>query len=242
MEEQYENDVKGKRPGVIESIADAERRLAKQIDVSSDQTDKRIAATEKRIDDIKWFIGGMATLFTVGFSVLTLILSWNYSNERASLREFQRDLKVDLGKAEPTPELIIQTIEGEDINGKRVNAEVSDDDENKGKFLLVIPHIKRNKGYGSSGPLFMKIYTKKPLALDNRSTDERTFEFEVYFEPKNFSPAELPGQYAVEHYTRFSLRDGIRPPPGEHVVMWKLFYGKGKVTQSTCTIVIPRAG
>ena len=83
-----------------------------------DETDKRLATTEKRIDDVKWFIGGIASLFTVVFAVLTLILSWNYGNERASLRDFQRDLRVDLGKAEQIPELLVLGENGKELNGQ----------------------------------------------------------------------------------------------------------------------------
>lgn len=63
-----------------------------------DEVDKRMASTEKRFDDLKWYFGGAVTLFTVGFSVLTILLSWNYKSERDSLHDTLKDFKAELGK------------------------------------------------------------------------------------------------------------------------------------------------
>jgi hypothetical protein len=202
-----------------------------------DEADKRLLSTEKRIDDIKWFIGGLATLFTVGFSVLTLILSWNYSNERASLRDFQRDLRADLGKIEQAPELLILGTNGAELSGQEINATVVKD--KAGDSKITIPSVYRNKGLGTTGPLYVKIHTRKPLALDSRSTDEPDFEFELYIEPKDIQPSELPGQYTTAQESWFYLVGRVPPKPGKHPVLMKVFYGKGKVARAGFTIVIP---
>jgi hypothetical protein len=35
--------------------------------------DKRLASTEKRIDDLKWFIGGITGLFTIVFGIVAVL-------------------------------------------------------------------------------------------------------------------------------------------------------------------------
>src|SRR5229473_6955067 len=119
--------------------------------------DKLIDHTEKRFDDIKWYFGGAATLFTIGFSVLTILLSWNYKSERDGLRDFQRDLKVELGKIDLPPELDILGVNGSPLAGQEVAATV-DKDEN-GWVILHINHFLKNKGGTSTGPMFVKLYT-----------------------------------------------------------------------------------
>lgn len=203
-----------------------------------DETDKRLASTEKRIDDVKWFIGGIASLFTVIFGILTLAMSWNYSNERASLRDFQRDLRTDLGKAEPLPELLILGENGVDITGQEINARVLKDKD--GEPYINFNYILRNRGLGATGPLYQKLYTKDPLIQEARSTDEPDFQYENYFDPKSITPAELPGQYSSLHFTSFYLLKNALPQPGKHPLAIKFFYGKGRVIRSTFTLVIPK--
>ena len=202
-----------------------------------EETDKRLTSTEKRIDDVKWFIGGIASLFTVVFGVLTLVMSWNYGNERASLREFQRDLRADLGKTENLPELVILGDNGAELTGQELQAEVTKDKD--GDPSIIFAWIIRNRGLGATGPLNQKLYTKKPLILAARSTDEPEFQYESYFEPKFLQPAELPGQYSAMQITSFYLHKNALPQPGKHSVAIKIFYGKGKVARSTFILAIP---
>jgi hypothetical protein len=203
-----------------------------------DETDKRLASTEKRIDDVKWFIGGIASLLTVVFGIITLVMSWNYGNERASLRDFQQNLRAELGKAEQLPELVILGENGVELNGQDIDASVVKDKDGYPKISF--SWIVRNRGLGATGPLNQKLYTKKPLIQFARSTDEPDFQFESYLEPKDIQPAELPGQYSSMQVTSFYLLNNVPPQPGKHFVAIKVFYGKGKVVRSTFTLVIPK--
>jgi hypothetical protein len=195
-----------------------------------EDTEKRLLASDKRFDDMKWYFGGVTTLFTVGFSVLTLILSWNYSNEKASLREFQNDMKVELGKIDAPPEIQLLGIDGQPLAGQELPAQFKQ--EESGELLLVINHFLRNSGAGLSGPMYVKVYASDPVVLHSRSTDESKFKYEATIIPSNLSPSEIPGQYSTEWFHNVYLPEKKRPPKGKYDVMVKVYYGKGRVSQA----------
>ena len=85
-----------------------------------EELDKRFSSLEKRLDDIKWYFGGVTALFTFGFSVFALVSSWTYGSERASLRDFQNELRAEVGKVEPPPELQILGVDGDPLSGEEV--------------------------------------------------------------------------------------------------------------------------
>src|SRR5262245_4162728 len=93
---------------------------SQQEDIRFGELDKRYAAVEKRMDDVKWLIGSLAGLFTVLFGVMTLVLSWNYNNERTALREFQRELREDLGRTQPQADLELLGSNGQTLAGQRL--------------------------------------------------------------------------------------------------------------------------
>jgi len=192
--------------------------------------EKRLSTSDKRFDDMKWYFGGVTTLFTIGFSVLTLVLSWNYSNEKAALREFQKDMKVELGKIDATPEIQMLGLDRLPLAGQEVNAKFKKADN--GDFFLVINHFLRNSGSGLSGPMYVKVYASDPLVFNNRSSDEPRFKYEEPFTPKDLSPNEIPGQYSSEWFHNIYLSKKEKPPKGKYDMLMKVFYGKGRVSQA----------
>lgn len=208
-------------------------------DIRFAELDKRYAAVEKRIDDVKWLIGSLAGLFTVLFGVMTLILSWNYNNERTALREFQKDLREDLGKAQPQADLELLGSNGQPLTGQRLNGEVERDEN--GYSAVSFRSTLRNKGSGSTGQMFIKMYTGAGLPMVSPSTDEPKFAYEVYFSPKDFEPNELPGQFSSSRDGRIVLHNKAEPSPGVHPVMIKVYFGKGRVTQAAFEVIVPAA-
>jgi hypothetical protein len=202
-----------------------------------DEVDKRLASTDKRIDDIKWLVGGTAGIFTVVFSVLMVALSWNYSNERASLRDFERDIKADLGKLDEPAELELLGANGLPLAGQEVPASI-EKEQDQANYLVIFRSILRNKGLGPSGPIYMKLYTKKPLTLASSSTDEPNFQYEIYFSPKDMEPSDLPGQFSSDRIGRIAIEGGLRPAAGKYLIMIKTYYGRGKVAQAAFTIAV----
>ena len=205
-----------------------------------DETDKRYATLEKRFDDIKWYFSGVASLFTVGFSVLVLILSWNYGSERASLREFQKDLKAELGKLESPPEMELLGLNGSVLAGQDVAGGLFVSE--KGEHFLRISHLLKNRGDSSSGRLFVKLYTRESIPLGNVSTDEPRYKYETYIAPAHLDPNELPGKFASQLYYTFFLPGTPGLKEGRHPALLKVYFGKGRVAQADITIVVQRGG
>lgn len=81
--------------------------MKEEIKVRFEELDKRIEINEKHFGDIKWYFGGVTSLFAIGFSVLVLVLSWNLNSEKIALREFQKDIKSDIGKIDTPPNLVL---------------------------------------------------------------------------------------------------------------------------------------
>ena len=63
--------------GIIEPDPDKQVADLKFTDISN-----RLQGTDKRIDDIKWFLGGITTVFGIVFSVLVLIFNSNFNSEK----------------------------------------------------------------------------------------------------------------------------------------------------------------
>ena len=204
-----------------------------------EESDKRYAALEKRFDDLKWYFGGVTTLFTIGFSVLTVVLSWNYNSEKTALREFQKDLKADLGKIELPPDLELVGVNGSSLYGQDVPAKLQVDKD--GDHFVSISYFLRNMGEGATGPMFVKLYTNDPIRLDNLSTDESKFKYEAYISPSRLDPPDIPGKFSSHWFHSFFLPDKQTLKEGRHPSMIKVFYGKGRIAQANITLVVPKA-
>lgn len=203
-----------------------------------DEVDKRQATLEKRFDDIKWYLGGVTGVFTIGFSVLVLVLSWNYSSERASLRDFQRDLKAELGKLDLPPEVNLLGLNGSPLEGQDVSGSMVVND--KGEHLLRISHILRNRGDSPTGHMFVKLYTQEGIPFDDKSTDESEYKYEAYIDPSRLDPPELPGKFSFQESYDFVVLGKADVKDGRHQALLKVYYGKGRVTQARVTIVVAK--
>ena len=206
---------------------ETERRLS--------DVDKRLSAAEKRFDDWKGYVAGGATLITVWFAVLTIVLSWNYSGEKASLREFQHDLREDLGKNVPTPELELQGTDGRPLAGQDVIAEfkIAKDDVYQLGFHLIV----KNSGHASTGRMTAKFYSRDPLELPNQSADEPQYQFEGMAGPQNLDPNEMPGQLSSPWELSWDLAKKQWPREGRYPCLLKIYYGNGKVIPAAITLV-----
>jgi hypothetical protein len=218
------------------AISNMEQAMDHDIQARFDELDKRLATTDKRFDDIKWYMGGFATFVTFAFGLLTILMSWNFSNERTSLREFQRDLRADLGKVEVPPELELLGVDGSPLANQELEAQFDKDKD--GNSRLVINHFLRNTGNSLTGPMYVKIYASEPIRLGNRSTDEPKFKFETPILPSSLDPSEIPGKYATEWWHKIYLHNQVMPGPGKYPMLVKVFYGKGKVVQAPFILAV----
>lgn len=134
---------------------------------SLDALKRRITATEKRFEDVKWYIGGASLIF----SALTLVLGWNFSGDRKELRDAVNDMKTDVRELEDRlreqygqaafPQLALLGSDARPLAGQQVQAEVKR--TNDGTAQLSFPWALRNTGKGATGPVWMKLFTQKDM-------------------------------------------------------------------------------
>lgn len=205
-----------------------------------DELDKRLGSTEKRFDDIKWYL----SIFAI---VITIVLGWNYNNERISLREsqkeskaelaaFQREIKTELGLVKKPPQIEILGIDRQPLANKEIKATFKKTDN--GETLMILNHFIRNIEETSTGQMLVKIYTSSPIILENKSSDETKFEYETYHPPNKLEPNEFPGGLSCDWYHRVLLPNKVIPPNGKYPALIKVFYGKGKIAKADFSIVI----
>jgi hypothetical protein len=239
MEQEVKDRFEGLDKRVLEAdhhLKDVKSEMEVELKTSLEALDKRFVEIDKRFDDIKWFIGGVTGIATIIFSVLMLVLSWNYNEERTSLHEFEKDLKADLGKGELQPELELLGSNGELLSGQEVKAEFRTDKD--GSMLVYIDYGLRNVGGGTSGPLYVKFYASDPINLTNRSTDDPNFQHEAYANPTDLTPSELPGKYSTDFNLHFDLAKNSIPPRGKYLAQIKMFYGKGRFVSAKFYLVV----
>ena len=195
-----------------------------------DDLDKRISTTDKRFDDVKYFAGGVSILL----SVLALIASYNFTNERTSIRESLKELKEEVGKIEATPNLELFGLNGQSLSGQEISGQEIASKERDGR-ILNFSFFLRNVGSGATGPMWVKVYSSE-LHLENKSSDDANFKYETIIEPEGLKPSELPGNISTQRYVNVWLAE--RPKPGKYAVQMKHYYGKGKILTAKFTVVI----
>jgi hypothetical protein len=217
--------------------------------------DLRVTATEKRFDDVKWYIGGASLIF----SALALLLGWNFTGERNALRDDVRSMKTDLASEQTmlredekdrlanainsmreledrlkeqfgqaaAPQLQLLDPEGKPLAGSKLVAQVTK--ESDGAARLYLRFALKNTGHGASGPIWLKFYTQKDLPTFVQSLDDRLYPTEDRLEPGDLRPGNLPGNYQLIYTVDFRLQNA---PAGDHQVLLRAFYGNGLVSEA----------
>lgn len=204
-----------------------------------EEVERRYASLEKRIDDVKWYVTGVATVFGIVFGLVSLIMNWRFEDEKTTLRQFQTDIKQDIGKAESPPELELRALNNALLAGQEIKAHVVLADK---LARIEFSHFISNKGNGSTGALWVKLYTNDPLRMANSSVDEPKFKYDGFISPRGLAPSELPGKFGMQFYLSFDLAGADKPPAGRYPALLKYYYGKGRVTEAHVTLVIGEAG
>jgi hypothetical protein len=205
--------------------------------------DKRLDGVQSRFDDVKWYIGGATGVFTLIFSVLTIMGSLNFNSQKEDLGRFETSIKTDLGKYSEAPEVTLlgpnrQQLSGQDVPG-RIEACRSQACFNaKASFLLYIDFTISNSGNSSSGDMFVKLYSSEVHLFDSTSDEIRDkYAYEDHVDAKDLSPNPIPGKFSFVWHPNFWLL-GEPPPPGRHPALVRVFYGNGRTVQAPITVVI----
>jgi hypothetical protein len=224
---------------------DIDRRFS-LIDKRFDTTDKGVENTSRRFDDVKWYVTGLTSVFTLIFAVLSIVSGWNYSTDRASLENFKKELREEIGKSDDS-RIELYGLDQIDLAGQKIPVSLSEDvcddqeDKNCRRLFANFDIIVRNSGGAQSGKIYFKIYTIVPLVLgDNRkSSDETKYDHEFYLLPDEIRPDTLPGKYSITHRIHIPLENV--PRDGEYPVLIKAYYGKGKVTEAHAYFVFNKS-
>src|SRR5208282_6563536 len=107
-------------PSITTGEPGSDNRSLEMFEQRFHEVEKQFASSDKRIDDMKGYFAGAAGIITVWFSVLTIALSINVSDEKASLREFQQDMREDLLKNPPIPQVDLLGVDGKPLAGQTV--------------------------------------------------------------------------------------------------------------------------
>jgi hypothetical protein len=204
-----------------------------------EETEKRYAALEKRFDDIKWYFGGAASLFTLWFGVLTVVFSSNFNSQKEDLRDFKNNLRADLGKLELPADIEMLSVRRSPLAGQDLLAEI--DLTKPNEPYLDIDFILHNQGDGDTGPMYVKIYTKDPLRLNHSSSDEPDFQYEEMVTPSRLDPPQMPGKLSIQSSLQFAMHgplDAASIKSRRSPALVKVYYGKGKVVRADVILVI----
>ncbi len=202
--------------------------MDEEVKSAIDQLERRISATEKRFDDVRWYIGGASLIFTA----LTAVLGWNFSGDRAELRAAVSDMKTDVRDLETrlseqfgqaaSAELVLLGPNGSPLAGQQVPAEVKPGKD--GTARISFTWALRNIGKGASGPIWIKLYTHGDMPTFDPSLDDAHYPYEARLPPEDLRPGNLPGHYSLAYGWSFSAPP---PKPGVHLVLMRAFYGNG---------------
>jgi hypothetical protein len=117
---------------------------------------------EKRLSDIQWLVGTVASIFATTFAVLIVGAYINLNNEKSSLDTFKKDLKQELvGKSGEARITLLNTSQS-DLKGSKVHVAamqlISDSSGKVKKYRLIFPIQYRNDGTGIPRKVFVKIW------------------------------------------------------------------------------------
>lgn len=197
-----------------------------------------LASLDKLIDDVKWMSGGFTAISITLFSILSLTFSWNFNQDKISLSELKKDIKLEF-ENKNNSKIEIFSVDNKPLNNQKIPISIEKETIKEkfiGRYFIYIHHAVKNTGTDSTGPIFIKLYTKKPIELENPSIDESDFQFEQYIAPENLNPSEIPGQYMTSYFTKVYLKSNVEPNPEmatiEHEILIKYYYGKGDVSSA----------
>ena len=204
------------------------------------ETSERFKQVDKRIDDLRSFFSSMGTIAAAVFGTLAIIFAWNLNTEKKELREFRKEvkqeIKIALGQYAAPPKMEMFAYSGEPISGQDIVATIQRD--KYGDLYLQFNYVAKNTGGSKSGEISTKIYTKAPLDLGSKSTDESNYKYEAHFSPESNDPSVFPAGLSIGWTTDVYLTNLKPPSPGKYPVLIKIYYGKGKISRFPFNLII----
>lgn len=197
--------------------------------------DRRLEGLDARFDDVKWYIGGATGIFTLIFSVLTIVASLNFNSQKEDLGRFEQNVRTDLGTAQQVPQVRLlgsdlQELSGQDVPGTFQSSNRPDFQE------LLISFDVSNVGRSWSGKMFLKFYSSTLQLVDATSDEQRAkYSYEDFVSADNLAPNDIPGKFSSVWHVRLDAKSA---PPGRYDALVRVFYGVGESAQAPITVVV----
>jgi hypothetical protein len=155
----------------------------------------------------------------------------------ATFTDATKKLWVTLDSMVPkTSELIFLGSNNQPLDGQNVITSLVNE-PGKGVFF-VFSVIQKNQS-NSSHPIFLKVYTSDPLALNAPSTDESEFQYE---DVPNMSPKAIPPNVSLEYQYKIKLKTQALPPPGRYPALIKAYYEDTKSKPAKTKFILDLTG
>lgn len=179
---------------------------------------------EKRLEDLKWFIGVFSGTIALVFAGLSIFLGINLSSERASIKEEREQLKTQvmesLGKSEK-PLLQLETIDGKPLNGAMINGWIAPNEN--GVQQIHIQYVIRNIGNGRSGPMFLRFYSTD-IHFNDPDTDQTGYKYSTFINYTAWDPAELLGGVSMPYTSNINISKNFKIVDGQTEILIRLYY------------------
>jgi hypothetical protein len=220
-----------------------EKLSIREADTRFGNSNDRLTSLEKRIDDIKWYIGVIITFLTVFFAVISYVFSENANSEKNGLIEFKKEMREDLLKSAPPPEIQLYRDIDVPLEDGNIPAQIFVD-SNK-NVVLRFNIIAKNSGGSDANNILFKIYSSDPIKfvyLDGLShkpvlkysSDERSFKYETFM-PIN-TGAVLPANITNGFDLDFNVLSS--PKPGIYPMLLKVTYGVNQLKRQKFNLII----
>jgi hypothetical protein len=194
-------------------------------------TNARFDDQSKRLDDVKWMVGGTSAIFAVIFSVITLVAGWNYNSALTQLHDFEEDIKRQLLKIDDT-KLELFNVDGSALSGQAIIVKLEKDPYQQDRIFGNFSFMLRNSGETSSGDMFIKVYSSTGFELNTPSSDEKQYNYEFVFVPESLHPVSVPGGMSIIERMHLYLPNPESIKPVKYDGMIKVYYGRGRMVSA----------
>ncbi|KAF1684911.1 hypothetical protein B1992_13850 [Pseudoxanthomonas broegbernensis] len=159
---------------------------------------------------------------------LSVIVGFNLSSERASLRDFKEEIRTEVRErlgSGAQPSLDLMTLERKPLAGATVDAAIL---RNAGNFPQIsFRYAVANRGRGNSGALFARYYSTD-IPFTDPNIDDTEYETSTFVDALNFSPSTLPGGVSMPYTANLRVAEGFVLGDGPASVRMRIYYADGE--------------
>ena len=206
---------------------------------------ERLEFINKRIDDNRAYVATIISSAAGILALLIIVFTWNLNTEKNELKEFRTQLKEEvntlLGKTKNHPKINLYSRNGDDLLGDVINVNV-EIDENEELAVIAVPIVLKNDGKAPTGEVTIKLYTKKGIQLWEKTTFEKHYTYETYWQGKEDSgiPNMPGGGFAQPYHLNIWPENAGQINLGKHDVKVEIYYGNNLVTDAEFRVYIEK--